>query len=223
VPKILIVDDDEAMRGLLRMRLSDNYEIVETGEPEQALGLALEHKPDVILMDLMMPKCSGFELCQSLHSLSYTSLIPIFMITGESGAKYREHCKSLGAKGYFEKPVDFAALRTALEAEIKGRQPERRAHVRVRMRIILKLRGTDGNGKQFEESVTTENVSASGFLCNCAASLTKGAPVEVFLAGEQDRYVGRAAVVRRESPGAPWQRYGFQFAETTSDWVLQPT
>ena len=222
MPKILIVDDEEAMRGLLRTRLSDVYEIVETGHPEQALGLALEHKPDVILMDLMMPKCSGFELCKSLHSLSYTSLIPIFMITGESGAKYREHCKTLGAKGYFEKPVDFAALRATLEAEIKGKQPERRAHVRVHMRLILKLKGTDSNGKTFEESASTENVSASGFLCNCTASMTKGATVEVFLSGEQDRYAGRALVVRRESPGAPWQRYGFQFQETTSDWVLQP-
>jgi CheY-like chemotaxis protein len=222
MPTILIVDDEEAMRGLLRARLSDIYKIVETGDPEQALGLALEHKPDVILMDLMMPKCSGFELCQSLHSLSYTSLIPIFMITGESGTKYREHCKSLGAKGYFEKPVDFAALRTTLAAEIKGKQPERRTHVRVRMRLILMLKGTDSNGKAFEASVTTENVSACGFLCNCTASLTKGASVEVFLSGEQDRYVGRALVVRRESPGAPWQRYGFQFQETTNDWVLQP-
>jgi CheY-like chemotaxis protein len=222
VPKILIVDDEEAMRGLLRTRLSDIYEIVETGHPEQALGLALEHKPDVILMDLMMPKCSGFELCQSLHSLSYTSLIPIFMITGESGTKYREHCKSLGAKGYFEKPVDFVALRTTLAAEIKGKQPERRAHVRVRMRLILKLKGTDSNGKAFEESAATENISASGFLCNCTASMIKGASVEVILSGEQDRYVGRARVVRREAPGAPWQRYGFQFQETTNDWVLQP-
>jgi DNA-binding response OmpR family regulator len=222
LPKILIIDDEESMRGLLRMRLSDLYEIVETGEPEQALGLALEHKPDIILMDLMMPKCSGFELCQSIHSLSYTSLIPIFMITGESAEKYREHCKSIGAKGYFEKPVDFAALRATLAAEIEKKQPERRGYVRVRMRLILKLRGTDSNGKPFEESATTENVSASGFLCNCTAAITKGAPVEVFLAGEQDRHVGRAQVVRREAPGAPWQRYGFQFVETTNDWVLQP-
>jgi response regulator RpfG family c-di-GMP phosphodiesterase len=223
VAKLLIVDDDEAQRGLMRMRLSQDYEIVDTSEPERVLGLALEHKPDVILMDLMMPRCSGFELCNSLHSLSYTSLIPIFMITGESAAKYQEHCKSLGAKGYFEKPVDFGALRSALQAEIAGKRRERRAHVRVRMQIILKLKGTDIHGQAFEESAITENVSASGFLCNCMASMTKGAPVEVFLGGEHERYVGRALVVRRESPGAPWQRYGFHFQETTGDWVIQPT
>jgi DNA-binding response OmpR family regulator len=76
VQKILIVDDDPQLISLHRMRLEDSYEIIDTSEPEEALGLALEHKPGAILLDLMMPKFSGFELCQSFHSLSYTSLIP---------------------------------------------------------------------------------------------------------------------------------------------------
>ncbi len=222
MPKILIVDDDESVRGLFKMRLSDSYQVVETGDPEQALALALEHKPDAILMDLMMPGFSGFELCQSFHALSYTSRIPIFVITGEAGAKYKEHCESLGTKGYFHKPVDFAALKAALAAELKAKQPERRAHKRVQMRVALKLRGTDANGKQFEESTMTENVSAGGFLCNSSEALVKGAPLEVFLtSGGQERYAGRAQVVRKESTGSAWQRYGCQFLETTSDWVLQ--
>ena len=82
--KILVVDDESAMRGLFRMRLADMYDVVDTGDPEQALAIALEQKPDAILLDLMMPKFSGFELCQSFHSLSYTSHVPIYVITGES-------------------------------------------------------------------------------------------------------------------------------------------
>jgi DNA-binding response OmpR family regulator len=222
MPKILIVDDDESVRGLLRMRLSGAYQIVETGDPEQALGLALEHKPDAILLDLMMPGFSGFELCQSLHTLSYTSRIPIFVITGEAGTKYKEHCESLGAKGYFHKPVDFAALKAALTEELKGAQPERRAHKRVQMRVLLKLRGNDADGKAFDESTTTENVSAGGFLCNCTQTLVKGAAVNVFLTSAgAERHAGRAHVVRKELTGSAWSRYGFQFDETTSDWVLQ--
>lgn len=220
--KILIVDDDESMRGMLRMRLMDAFEIIETGNPEQALGLALEHKPGAILLDLMMPRFSGFELCQSLRALSYTSQIPVFVISGEAGAKYREHCENLGARGYFQKPVDFAALRDRLTAEIGGKQADRRAHVRVRMRVILKLRGKDPNGGSFEIGTATENVSAGGFLCACSASLTKGTVVDVFLAGDPDRFAGRARVVRQEAPGAPWQRYGFEFTERATEWVLQP-
>src|ERR1700738_5566563 len=104
MPRILIVDDDDALRALMKMRLSDTYEVIDTGNPLQALGLALEHTPDAILLDLMMPNTSGFELCQSLHTLSYTSRIPIFIVSGESAAKYRQYVASLGAKGFFEKP-----------------------------------------------------------------------------------------------------------------------
>src|ERR1700733_11485186 len=80
------------MCDLLRACLSEGYEVIATVDPEQALGLALEHKPDAILLDLMMPKFSGFELCQSFRSLSYTSTIPILVITGEMGTKYKDHC-----------------------------------------------------------------------------------------------------------------------------------
>ena len=93
--KILIVDDDRATCDLLRACLSEGYEVIDTQDPEQALGLALEHKPDAILLDLMMPKFSGFELCQSFRSLSYTSTIPIVVITGETEAKYKDHCGNL--------------------------------------------------------------------------------------------------------------------------------
>ena len=220
--KILVVDDDEATLELMRIRLSEAYEAICTRDPEQALGLALEHKPDAILLDLMMPKFSGFELCQSLRSLSYTSTIPIIVVTGELDAKYKEHCANLGAVGYFEKPLDFDQLKRTLTAQIESNRPEHRVHVRVRMRLALKLRGTHASGRKFEEMTTTENVSAAGFLCNCMCALVKGAIVEVTLSSVGgERYVGRAQVVRKESSGTPWHRYGFEFREKTLDWPFQ--
>lgn len=221
-PKLLLVDDDEALRKLVCLRLSSTFEVVDTGNPERAVALALNHKPDAILMDLMMPGYSGFELCQSLHTLSYTSRIPVYIISGESGAKYREHCATLGAKGYFQKPIDFELLKTALANELRNKVPERRKHKRVQMRVAIKLRGTDISGRTFEEETATENLSARGFLAICTASLVKGGSVGVYvMSGNQQRFAGRAKAVRKESSGSPWQRYGFQFLETTSDWVLQ--
>jgi DNA-binding response OmpR family regulator len=216
------VDDDESVREMLAMRLSDTYEVVQTGDPEQAVALALEHKPDAILMDLMMPGFSGFELCSSLHDLSYTSRIPIFVVTGEGGAKYREYCANLGAKGYFQKPIDFDVLKATLAAELGAKPPERRKHKRLQIRVLLKLRGKDAEGKTFEHATTTDNLSAGGFLAVCMAPLVKGTQVEVFWSAPgQERYAGRAHVVRKESGGSPWQRYGFEFLETPSNWVLQ--
>jgi DNA-binding response OmpR family regulator len=221
VHKILIVDDDKAARDLLRAALSETYTVIDTGDPEQALGLALEHKPDAILLDLMMPKLSGFELCQSFRALSYTSMIPIFVITGESDAKYKDHCANLGAVAYFEKPLELDQLKRRLTVELQSKRSERRDHVRVRMRLALKLRGIEASGRAFEEMTNTENVSADGFMCNCMSSLVKDAIVEVFLSSGGEYYVGRAAVVRKESSGTPWQRYGFQFLEKTLAWPLQ--
>lgn len=222
MPKILIVDDDDAMRGLIKMRLSDLYETIDTGNPGQALGLALEQKPDVIMLDLMMDGCSGFELCQSLHTLSYTSRIPVFVVTGESAAKYKDYVSGLGATDFFEKPINFPLLRTRLAEVLRSSLPERRAHVRVRMKLILKLKGMDEAGRSFEQLTSTENVSAGGFLCNLALALPMNAVLKVFLSGKgEDRYVGMARPVRREAPDTPWQRYGFQFTEKTSEWIFQ--
>jgi len=220
--KILVVDDDDAMRGLIKMRLSDTYQTIDTGNPVQALELALEHKPRAILLDLMMPDCSGFELCQSFHNLSYTSRIPIFVVTGESAAKYRDYMSNLGAAGYFEKPIDFTKLKSRLASELQGTPSERRAHVRVRMRLILKLKGIDESQRSFEQLATTENVSAGGFLCTLALNLSTQSSFQVFLSGAgHDRYVGQARVARREAPDTPWQRYAFEFTERSAEWILQ--
>jgi len=220
--KILIVDDDDAMRALVKRRLSDTYEVIDTGNPVQALGLALEHKPAAILLDLMMPDCSGFELCQSLHTLSYTSRIPIFVVSGESSAKYRDYVTTLGASGFFEKPLNFPELKARLAQISQAAHGERRAHVRVRMKFVLKLKGTDERGRSFEQLTTTENVSAGGFLCTFPIALADNTVLEVFLArGGQDRFVGKARAVRREDPDTPLQRCGFQFTERSSEWILQ--
>ena len=220
MPKVLIVDDDEAMRGLLRARLEGSYEVFDTGDPNQAMGLAMEHKPDAVLLDLTMPKLSGFDLCQSLHSLSYTSRIRIFIISGKGGVANQEYCKNLGAAGFFPKPVDFNLLKRRLAQELGTQRPERRSHTRVPMRVSLKLRGTDAAGKPFEERTATENVSAGGFRCNCATSLATGTTIEVFLVGEKERYVGRARVVRRESE-LNGQRYSFHLEEKKGEWVVR--
>lgn len=220
--KILVVDDDNAMRGLIKMRLSDAYETIDTGNPVQALELALEHKPRAILLDLMMPDCSGFELCQSLSSLSYTSRIPIFVVTGESAAKYREYMSNLGATGFFEKPIDFVQLKDRLSTELQKKPREKRAHVRVRMNLTLKLKGSDEAQRSFEQLTTTENVSAGGFLCPLPISLSKDSSLQVFLsAGGRDQYAGKVRVVRKENADTPLQRYAFQFLERTPEWILQ--
>ena len=117
--------------------------------------------------------------------------------------------------------MDFPALKKALNQDLSGKQAERRAHLRVPLKVMLKLVTTEEGRRGNAELATTENISAGGFLCSCSAVLLKDAVLDVYLAGQEDRYIGKARVVRKESAGAPWQKYGFQFIEKNEDWLLQ--
>ena len=221
MPRLLIIDDEEAMRSLLREGLQGGYEIIDTGDPVEALALALEHKPDAILLDLALAEFSGFELCQTFCSLSATQRVPIFVITGKPAAEYKDFCLNLGATEYIEKPVDFARLRALLETQLKAKPVERRKEARIRISIALKLKGADVSGKTFAILTATENASATGFLASCAVPLEKDAQVDVFLYAKSERFAGRARVVRIEWRDTPRQRYGFQFVQKPSDWILE--
>ena len=167
----MIVDDDEAIRKLFRLQLADEYEIIDTADPEQALALAMEHKPDAILLDMHMPKFSGFDLCRTFNSFSQTNLVPIFVISGALKEDEKESCAALGAAGFFGKPIDFDALRARL-ATVKRQTMVPRSEVRVRLRVPVKLHGNDVHGREFEETTVTENVSLSGFICAAAIPAT---------------------------------------------------
>jgi len=91
----------------------------------------------------------------------------------------------------------------------------------VKPSVMLKLVKRDEGNRFKSEIVTTENISAGGFLCACATPLVKDDVVEVYLSGQEERYVGKARVARKVITGAPWQNYGFQLIEKTVAWVLQ--
>jgi CheY-like chemotaxis protein len=219
--RLLIVDDDEALRRLMRLELNDTYEVIDSGEPEKGLALALECHPDAILLDLRMPKYSGYELLQTFTSLSGTQRIPVIIVSGEAGAQTKDHCKQLGAAAYFEKPIDFDALKLCLSQLPKTRRHIPRSEVRVRLRVPLSLRGTDKNGNKVEEAATTENVSLSGFLCACTADFAAHSIVEVYMTSCKLDYVGKAKIMHASSKSAPVHHFGCLFVEKSGPWVLQ--
>jgi DNA-binding response OmpR family regulator len=210
MPRILVVDDDEAYRSLITEHLVRDYQVVSTGNPEKAVTLAVEEEPDIIILDLVMPGISGFELCQTLSSLSFTQHIPIFIVSS-SDERNKGFCQNLGASRFYTKPVDFVKLKADLESALSSAKMERRRELRVPVKLNVTLRGKSKAGSFFQVSGTTENVSKSGFLCSCDASIDEGASVEVFLSGENERELGQARLVRTvPEPGSAYH-YGFQF------------
>jgi CheY-like chemotaxis protein len=205
----------------MRFRLRESYNVIDSGSPEEALALALQHKPAAILLDLMMPKYSGLEVCQTLSSLSFTSHIPILIVSGESSERYKELCDSIGAKGFFQKPVDIDALQKKLASLIVPGQEEVQAKPRVRLRVMLKLRGVDSTDTEFEIVTATENVSASGFLCGCSALVGLNSILEVSMAIDRTPFIGKARVTKVDWPGTVAQRCDFEFLEKPLEWILQ--
>jgi len=221
MPKLLLIDDDESVRKLLRFRLKNSYEIIETGSPEEALALALQEKPDAILLDLMMPKYSGFEVCQTISSLSFTSRIPIIIVSGESSADYKDFCESLGARDFVQKPVNFEALESKLRKYIEASRKSHPGEPRVRLRVMLTLRPTDARDSSADFSIATETVSASSFVCGYPAAIKDGTQVDVFYTRNGQQSVGRARVTRIDWPATPGQQVNFAFTEKPSDWILK--
>ena len=110
-PRILIVDDNPENLDILRTRLARHgYEILTAKDGEEALTTARENRPDLILLDIMMPKLDGIEVCRRLKADRSLPFMPIIMVTARSDSKDVVAGLEAGGDEYLTKPVDQAAL-----------------------------------------------------------------------------------------------------------------
>jgi adenylate cyclase len=110
-PRILIVDDNATNRDILAVRLAtQGYDLHQAGDGEEALAAAQKLLPDVILLDVMMPKLNGIEVCRRLKVDASLPFIPIILITAKADTKDIIAGLDAGADEYLTKPVDQAAL-----------------------------------------------------------------------------------------------------------------
>ncbi|MBI3812753.1 MAG: response regulator [Nitrospirae bacterium] len=103
--KVLVVDDEKFVRELIKIKLGrSGLAVTETTNGLEAVEMAQSLKPDIILMDVMMPKMNGFEACEKLKSMLATAGIPIVMLTARGEQTNLEKGLSLGATDYMSKP-----------------------------------------------------------------------------------------------------------------------
>lgn len=102
--KILLVEDDIALAAVYRSRLElEGFEIYEVNNGEQALQTTKDFRPDLILLDAMMPKVSGFDVLDILRSTPDTSNVRVIMLTALSQPKDKERAENLGVDDYLVK------------------------------------------------------------------------------------------------------------------------
>jgi adenylate cyclase len=110
-PRILIVDDSATNRDILHTRLkTQGYDIVEAADGEAAIDTVKEHAPDLVLLDVMMPKLDGIEVCRRLKADVEAPFLPIVLVTAKADSKDVVAGLDAGADEYLTKPVDQAAL-----------------------------------------------------------------------------------------------------------------
>ena len=110
-PRILIVDDNEANRDILDARLKvHGYELLQAADGEEALNAARQHLPDLILLDVMMPKLDGFEVCRRLKGDASLPFMPIILVTAKADSADIVAGLEAGADEYLTKPIDQQAL-----------------------------------------------------------------------------------------------------------------
>jgi len=126
---VLIIDDEEDLIELVRYNLEkEGFEVVGAGDGESGLSKAVKTKPDVIIIDLMLPGIDGLEVCRLLRSRSETSRIPLIMLTARSDESDRVVGLELGADDYITKPFsprELAARVKALLRRIHGFQQQK--------------------------------------------------------------------------------------------------
>lgn len=123
--RILAVDNEERVVRLLRIRLEAlGYEVASAYDGEAALRRVAEQAPDLVLLDVLMPKMDGFEVLQRLKADPATAQIPVIMLTARGQFEDLAHGYGEGAHWYFHKPFDVGELEQFIMRLIGPPEPE---------------------------------------------------------------------------------------------------
>ena len=104
---VLIVDDTEANVDILVDALGDEYDVAVAMDGESALEIVADDKPDLILLDIMMPGMSGFEVCEKLKADDGTRDIPVMFLTGKTDTADKVKAMAMGAVDFITKPINI--------------------------------------------------------------------------------------------------------------------
>lgn len=115
-PVILIVEDNNDLRKFTRNSLQSNYQVIEAEHGKEALTIAMECIPDVIITDVMMPEMDGIEFTHRIKSDPLTCHIPVIMLTARDDAETKRSGFKMGADQYLPKPFDLIELQARLES-----------------------------------------------------------------------------------------------------------
>ncbi len=173
---VLIVDDNIDTVELLKKRLkAEGYNTEEAYDGEEALKKVQERLPDLIVLDLMMPKIDGYEVCRRLKTDERTKLIPIIMLTAKADVESKVKGFDIGADDYVPKPFDYRELSARIRSLITRKEESEKAIEEERIEAVRKLIDS------FSHEIRNPIVSIAGFARKIYDSLPPGDPNKPYL------------------------------------------
>ncbi len=124
IPQVLVVEDEDALSALLQYNLDkEGYAVTVAGDGEEALVLIDEQMPDLVVLDWMLPKVSGVEVCRRLRARPETRNLPIIMLTARGEESDRIRGLDTGADDYVIKPFSMSELAARIRAVLRRIRP----------------------------------------------------------------------------------------------------
>jgi len=108
--KILIADDEPGVRSIVSRILEEEYIVIEAADGEEAMDIVKEQRPDLVLLDLMMPKMDGYAACSRIKSDRATKGIKVVILTAIGHVLNKKYAEEMGADGYVTKPFTRESL-----------------------------------------------------------------------------------------------------------------
>lgn len=118
---ILVVEDEPVLRRfVVQLLRREGYEVALAEDGAEALDLAFERTPHLVLLDLMIPKVDGFEVCRRLRDRPETARVPILVVSARDTDEARRHCREAGADDFIAKPFTVSELMARVEEALGG-------------------------------------------------------------------------------------------------------
>ncbi|CAK6715935.1 Putative response regulator/phosphatase RpfG-like [Vibrio harveyi] len=137
-PLVLIIDDTPQHIQIISNVLSDNYQVKAATNGNKGIEIALqEPRPEVILLDIVMPEVNGFEVCKKLKKNPLTRAIPIIFLTAQSNHENEQYGFDLGAVDYITKPISPAIVKVRVRAQIMAYNQSRMLAQQVKEKTVL--------------------------------------------------------------------------------------
>ena len=120
--KILLVDDESQLLAMMTLRLNaKGYEVIAAADGNEALEKVREQQPDLVVLDVMMPKLDGFHVCRMIKFDEKTQNIPVIILTAKSQKEDQDIGKDVKADAYLTKPFDSQVLLEKIENLLKNK------------------------------------------------------------------------------------------------------